>query len=93
MRTDDANYYADNIFLKHVCINVALQVEIHTVMLFNSRNTNILHAAVASTFLLQANSSRMEEAVRPTDSLRKHPFLLALRPRETDIFAGYPTDI
>lgn len=65
-------------------------VEIHAVTLFNSRNSNILQAAVASTFSLQANSSRVEEALRPTDSLRQHQFLLALRPRETDVFAGYP---
>ena len=67
-------------------------VEIHAVTLFNSRNSNILHAAVASTFSLQANSSRVEEALRPTghDSLRQHQFLLALRPGETDVFAGYP---
>ena len=31
-------------------------VEIHAITLFNSRNSNILHAAVASTFSLQANS-------------------------------------
>lgn len=63
-------------------------VEIHAVTLFNSRNSNILHAAVASTFSLQANSSRVEEALRPTDSLRQHQFLLALRPGETDVFAA-----
>ena len=63
-------------------------VEIHAVTLFNSRNSNILHAAVASTFSLQANSSRVEEALRPTDSLRQHQSLLALRPRETDVFAA-----
>ena len=63
-------------------------VEIHAVTLFNSRNSNILHAAVASTFSLQANSSRVEEALRPTDSLRQHQLLLALRPGETDVFAA-----
>ena len=56
-------------------------VEIHAVTLFNSRNSNILHAAVASTFSLQANSSRVEEALRPTDSLRQHPLLLAQEKR------------
>ena len=51
------------IISKHVCMKVALYMEIQNFMLVNSRNANILHATVTSAFSLQARRKHCAQLI------------------------------